>query len=65
VKLNTIDTKKAEPYQFRNSTAVLFEKELVPADIATDRNKTDHFCPLSCKSTQQAMIHRQKNEEPR
>jgi len=43
VKIYTIDSKEAEPYQFRSSTNVLFEKELVPVDIATDRNKMDYY----------------------
>lgn len=43
VKIYTMDSKEAEPYQFRSSTNVLFEKVLVPIDIATDRNKMDSF----------------------
>ena len=39
----TTGSKEADPYQFRSSTNVLFEKELVPVDIATDRNKMDGF----------------------
>lgn len=41
VKIYTIDSKEAEPYQFKSSTNVLFEKEYVPVDIATDMSKMD------------------------
>ena len=43
VKIYTTDSKEAEPYRFRSSTNVIFEKELVPVDIATDRDKMEHF----------------------
>lgn len=43
VRIYTTDSKEAEPYHFRSSTNVLFEKELVPVDIATDRGKMDAF----------------------
>lgn len=43
LKIYTTDSKEAEPYLFRSSTNVLFEKERVPVDIATDRNKMDSF----------------------
>ncbi len=43
VQIYTTDSKEAEPYHFRSSTNVLFEKELVPVDIATDRDKMDAF----------------------
>jgi len=43
VKIYTIDSKEAEPYQFKSSTNVLFEKALVPLDIAIYRNKMDNF----------------------
>jgi hypothetical protein len=43
VKIYTIDSKEAEPYQFKSSTNVLFEKTLVPIDIAIDENKMDNF----------------------
>lgn len=43
LKVFTTGSKEAEPYQFRSSTNVLFEKELVPLDVATDRNKIDDF----------------------
>ncbi len=39
----TTDSNEAEPYHFRSSTNVLFEKEFVPVDIATDRVKMDAF----------------------
>jgi hypothetical protein len=43
VKIFTTDSKEAEPYQFRSSTKVLFNEELVPVQIATDREKMDSF----------------------
>lgn len=47
VKIYTTDSKEAEPYRFLSSTNVLFERELVPVDIAIDSNKMD--CFLSSK----------------
>lgn len=38
LKIYTTDSKEAEPYNFRSSTNVLFDKEYVPVDIATDKN---------------------------
>lgn len=32
----TIDSEEAKPYNFKSSTNILFQKEPVPADIATD-----------------------------
>jgi hypothetical protein len=49
VKIYSIGAKEAEPYQFRSSTNVLFEKEFVPVDIATDRNKMDIFLSSKLK----------------
>jgi hypothetical protein len=43
LKIYTTDSKEAEGYDFRSSTNVLFEKEIVPLDIATDKNKMDSF----------------------
>ena len=43
LQIYTTDSKEAEPYHFRSSTNVLFEKELVPVDIVTDRDKMDAF----------------------
>lgn len=43
LKIYTTDSKEAEPYNFRSSTNVLFDKEYVPVDIATDKNKMDAF----------------------
>ena len=43
LRIYTTDSKEAEPYQFRSSTNVLLEKELVPVDIATDRHKMYAF----------------------
>lgn len=43
LRIYTTDSKEAEPYHFRSSTNVLFEKELVPVGIATDSKKMDAF----------------------
>lgn len=43
VKIYTTDSVEAMPYGFRSSTNVLFEKEHVPVDIATDRKKMLDF----------------------
>ncbi len=43
LRIYTIDSKEAEPYHFKSSTNVIFEKEYVPVDIATDRSKMDAF----------------------
>lgn len=43
LKIYTTDSAEALPYQFRSSTNVLFEKEYVPIDIATDIHKMDAF----------------------
>ena len=43
LRIYTTDSKEAEPYHFKSSTNVLFEKEFVPVDIATDRNRMDAF----------------------
>jgi hypothetical protein len=43
IQIYTTDSIEAEAYDFNSSTNVLFEKELVPVDIATDRNKMDAF----------------------
>ena len=43
MQIYTTDSKEAEPYNFKSSTNVLFQKELVPVDIATDRDKMDAF----------------------
>ena len=43
LKIYTTDSKEAVAYDFRSATNVVFEKEMVPVDIATDRNKMDAF----------------------
>ena len=43
IQIYTTDSLEAEAYDFKSSTNVLFEKELAPVDIATDRNKMDAF----------------------
>jgi uncharacterized protein YdaT len=43
LRIYTTDSKEALPYNFKSSTNVLFEKEYVPVDIATDKGKMDVF----------------------
>jgi len=43
LKIYTIDSEEAKPYNFKSSTNVLFQKELVPIDIATNSPKMDVF----------------------
>jgi hypothetical protein len=43
LKIYTTDSKEAKPYNFKSSTNVLFQKEPVPIDVATDPQKMDVF----------------------
>ena len=43
VKLYTTDSEEAKEYKFKSSTNVLFDRELLPVEIATDRQKMDAF----------------------
>jgi hypothetical protein len=43
LKIYKTDSAETLPYQFRSSTNVLFEKEHVPIDIATDIHKMNAF----------------------
>ncbi|MBU0946894.1 MAG: hypothetical protein KJ804_05780 [Proteobacteria bacterium] len=43
IKILTTDSEEAKSYNFRSSTNVLFNDELIPLDIATDREKLDLF----------------------
>ena len=43
LKIYTTHSKEAVAYDFKSATNVVFEKEMVPVDIATDRNKMDAF----------------------
>ena len=36
LKIYTIDSEEAKPYNFKSSTNVLFQKEPVPIDVAID-----------------------------
>lgn len=47
LKIYTVDSKEAEPYQLKSATNVFFEQEYVPVDIATDITAMDAF--LSAK----------------
>jgi hypothetical protein len=43
LKIYTLDSEEAKPYNFKSSTNVLFQRESVPIDIATDSKKMDVF----------------------
>lgn len=43
VKINTTDSAEAMLYNFKSSTNVIFQKELVPIEIATDSKKMEVF----------------------
>ncbi|MEM5786198.1 MAG: HSGNP motif-containing (seleno)protein [Syntrophobacteraceae bacterium] len=43
LKVYTTDSKEAEPYRFKSSTNVVFESELVPLEIAINRDRMDAF----------------------
>jgi hypothetical protein len=43
VNILTTDSEEAKSYNFRSSTNVLFNDELIPLDIATDRKRLDLF----------------------
>jgi hypothetical protein len=43
LKIYTTDSEEAKPYNFKSSTNVLFQKDPVPIDIATDSKKMDVF----------------------
>jgi len=43
LKIYTTDSEEAKRYKFRSSTNVLFDKELVPVEIATDKEKMGAF----------------------
>jgi hypothetical protein len=43
VKINTTDSAEAMLYNFKSSTNVIFQKEFVPIEIATDSKKMEVF----------------------
>ncbi len=43
LKMFTSDSEEAKGYHFKGSTNVLFDKESIPIDIATDVDKMDAF----------------------
>jgi len=43
LKIFTTDSEEAKPYNFKSSTNVLFQKDLVPIEIATDSKKMEVF----------------------
>lgn len=43
LSIHTTDSEEALKYNFKSSTNVLFEKELVPLETALDKNKMNDF----------------------
>ena len=43
LKIHTTDSEEAKEYEFRSATNVLCNKESVPLDVATDKNKMEVF----------------------
>jgi hypothetical protein len=43
LNIYTTDSEEAKKYSFKSSTNVIYENELVPIDIATDKDKMDNF----------------------
>ncbi len=43
IKILTSDSEEAKSYNFRSSTNVLLNDELIPLDIAIDRTKLEQF----------------------
>jgi len=41
--IHTTDSEEAKKYNFRSSTNVLFDGELLPLDVSTDRNRMKDF----------------------
>ena len=43
INIFTTDSEEAKKYNFRNSTNVFLNEELLPIDIATNKDKLDKF----------------------
>ncbi len=43
IKIFTTDSEEAKHHNFKSSTNVLLNGELLPLDVATDRNKLARF----------------------
>lgn len=43
LSIYTTDSEEARKYDFRSSTNVLFEGEIIPLEIALDKNKMKSF----------------------
>ena len=43
LRIYTTDSEEAKPFDFKSSTNVLFQRQPVPIDIATDSQKMDVF----------------------
>ena len=43
LRIYTTDSEEAKPFDFKSSTNVLFQRQPVPIDIATDSQKMDIF----------------------
>ena len=43
VNIFTTDSEEAKKYNFRSSTNVLYNDELLPIDVATNKDKLDNY----------------------
>jgi len=43
VKIHTTDSEQAKGYEFKSATNVLFDKEWIPIDVATNVVKMETF----------------------
>ena len=43
LNIYTTDSKEAQKYNFRSSTNVLLDQELVPLEVSTDKNKMKDY----------------------
>ena len=43
LSIYTTDSEQAKKYNFRSSTNVLFDQELIPVEVSTDRGKMKDF----------------------
>lgn len=43
LRIYTTDSEEAQKYDFRSSTNVLFEGDLIPLEIALDKQKMESF----------------------
>jgi len=43
VRILTMDSEEAKEYSFRSSTNVLYQGDLLPQSVATDKSKMEDF----------------------